>query len=166
MQGLGAFDDRLPLVRVDAGGNLSDNVQGITTVNYNGTLVISNTAGALFEGQTFQLFGAAAHNGTFATVASAEGGATWSFDPTTGVATVLSTMATTPTNISFVINPAGTELTLSWPSSHSGWIAQSNSVDVADAAQWFDIPGSDSGTVLVIPIDKSAGTVFYRLRKP
>jgi hypothetical protein len=57
-------------------------------------------------------------------------------------------------------------LSLTWPGSHSGWLAQSNAVSLADAGQWFDIPGSDSVTNLVVEIDKSLGNVFYRLRKP
>ena len=154
------------LMSVNADTSGADLVQGITTANYDGTLILTNTAGTLTNGQTFQLFSAAAHSGTFATIQSTDGGATWSFDPATGVATVLSTMATTPTNISFTINPAGTELYLTWPGSHRGWLAQSNAVSLADAGQWFDIPGSDSVTNLVVEIDKSLGNVFYRLRKP
>ncbi len=154
------------LMQVNAETTGADLAQGITTVTYNGTLILTNTAGTLTNNQSFQLFSAADHTGTFVSVASAGGGATWSFDPATGVATVLSTMATTPTNISFAVNAAGTELSLTWPGSHEGWFAQSNTVSVAEAGEWFDIPDSNSGTNLVIPIDQSQGQVFYRLRKP
>lgn len=45
-------------------------------------------------------------------------------------------------------------------------LAQSNSVDVAYPASWYDIPGSGSVTNLVIPVDASLPKVFYRLRLP
>jgi fibronectin-binding autotransporter adhesin len=77
---------------------------------------------------------------------------------------VESSIAQTPTNISFALS--GTTLELSWPSSHLGWYAQSNSVDVANAAAWFDIPNSQSSTNLSVGISSGVPKVFYRLRRP
>jgi autotransporter-associated beta strand protein len=151
-------------VEVNASSGDSDLVQGITTVNYGGTLVVSNTAGTLTPGQTFQLFSAAGHNYNFASIQSAGGGATWEFNPTNGVLSVVSVVATTPTNISFALS--GSILTLTWPHSHLGWYAQSNSVSVADANAWYDIPNSQMGTNLSITINPAMSKVFYRLRNP
>jgi hypothetical protein len=72
-------------------------------------------------------------------------------------------VASNPTNIVFSVN--GGTLGLSWPGDHQGWYAQSNSVDVANPGDWFDIPGSQNSTNLSISIDPSKN-VFFRLRKP
>jgi autotransporter-associated beta strand protein len=77
---------------------------------------------------------------------------------------VASAVATNSTNISFTVT--GGALTLSWPADHLGWIAQSNSLNLAGSNYWFDIPGSQSVSNLVIPINASSTNVFYRLRYP
>jgi autotransporter-associated beta strand protein len=151
------------LMRVDATAGTNDLVQGISMANYGGTLVLTNLSGTLSAGQTFHLFSTASQTGNFASVQSNDG-VTWQFDPTSGIATVMSSVATTPTNISFTLS--GSSLTLSWPASHQGWVAQSNSVDIADSNSWHDIPGSESGTNLNITINPSTTNVFYRLRQP
>jgi fibronectin-binding autotransporter adhesin len=151
-------------MNVNASSNTCDLVQGLTTVNYGGTLIVSNTAGALTPGQTFSLFSTAGHNGNFASLQSAGGAATWNFDPASGVLTVVSVVATPPTNISYAIS--GNALSLTWPASHLGWFAQSNSVSVANPQAWYDIPGSQLGTNLNLQVNPAMGNVFYRLRKP
>jgi autotransporter-associated beta strand protein len=77
---------------------------------------------------------------------------------------VVSSMASDPTNLSYTVS--GGTLTLTWPGDHLGWIAQSNSVSLANTNDWFDITGSQSGTNLVIPISPAQSKVFYRLRYP
>ena len=73
-------------------------------------------------------------------------------------------VADTPTNLWFSVN--GLTLGLTWPESHLGWPAQSNSVDVANPNSWFDIPGSESVTNLNLPVSPAMPAVFYRLRRP
>jgi len=77
---------------------------------------------------------------------------------------VNSPVATNPTNLSFTISAS--TLTLTWPGSHLGWYAQSNSVNLADTNFWFNIPNSQLATNLVITINPAAPKVFYRLRYP
>lgn len=151
-------------IQVNAATTGSDLVQGITTANYGGTLVVTNTAGTLTPGQTFQIFSAANRNNNFAGIQSAGNGATWEFNPATGILTVVSVTATTATNISFALD--GSSLTLTWPESHLGWIAQSNAVNVAESGAWFDIAGSQGVTVLNLTVDPAKTNVFYRLRRP
>ncbi|MEI8290074.1 MAG: autotransporter-associated beta strand repeat-containing protein [Verrucomicrobiota bacterium] len=74
---------------------------------------------------------------------------------------VASTIATYSTNITSQVS--GNTLTLNWPSTHLGWYAQSNSVDLASPASWHDVPGSQSGTSLNITMDPAQPQVFYRL---
>lgn len=152
------------LMQVNAETSSSDLLQSASVVNYGGTLVVSNTAGTLFVGQTFPLFSVSSHSGNFAAVQSADGGVAWSFDPANGTATVESIAPVTGTNITFSVS--GNTLTLAWPESYLGWIAQSNSVNIGDPNAWFDIPASDSATNLNISINSANTNVFYRLRHP
>ncbi|HEY4415205.1 MAG TPA: LamG-like jellyroll fold domain-containing protein [Verrucomicrobiae bacterium] len=83
-----------------------------------------------------------------------------------GSLTVLagSSIASYPTNITFSVS--GGSLSLTWPATHLGWIAQSNSVALANTNDWFDIAGSQSATNLNITIIPGSTNVFYRLRHP
>jgi autotransporter-associated beta strand protein len=153
------------VIEINGAALTSDLVRGITTAHYGGTLVVTNTAGTLSPGQTFQLFNATGHAGTFANITSALGkGLQGQFNPTNGVLTVVPAVATSPTNISYAVS--GNALTLTWPGSHLGWYAQSNSVSVADATYWYDISGSQTVTNLGLTINTGTTNVFYRLRYP
>jgi autotransporter-associated beta strand protein len=79
---------------------------------------------------------------------------------------VASTVASYPTNLSLLRN--GNTLTLSWPSTHFGWLLQSqtNSRSVGLTTNWFDLTDSASMTSTNIDINPASATVFYRLRKP
>jgi hypothetical protein len=73
-------------------------------------------------------------------------------------------VASNPTNITFLVS--GSNLSLTWPADHLGWIAQSNSVSVANTNLWFDIPGSQTTTNLNVTINPTAPQIFFRLRHP
>ena len=75
------------------------------------------------------------------------------------------TIATNPTNITFSIT-GGNTLNLSWPADHLGWLVQSNSVNLAVPADWYDISNTATGTSYSITINPAKTNVFYRLRKP
>ncbi len=60
---------------------------------------------------------------------------------------------------------SGNLLTLSWPT-NSGWILQSNSLNVAVPGDWFDIPGSSSVTTINFNVNTAKTNVYYRLRLP
>jgi hypothetical protein len=82
----------------------------------------------------------------------------------TNTLVIVASYATTPTNILYSVS--GNTLALTWPGSHLGWYAQSNSVNLADTNYWFDIAGSQSATNLNITINPASPEVFYRLRLP
>ena len=71
------------------------------------------------------------------------------------------TYQTTPPEITY--STSGDTLSLTWPTSHRGWIAQSNSVSLVSDT-WVDIPGSESVTTLDTPM--GLPKAFYRLRLP
>ena len=141
-------------------------VSGITTLTLGGVLSVVNVGDALQAGDTFLLVSASSvtSGSSFAAtnLPSLDSGLTWNFDGR--VLTVMGNVDPTPTNI--VYGVSGSTLTLTWPGSHLGWVAQSNSVNVANASSWFDIAGSQTVTTLSIPIDRARTSVFYRLRLP
>jgi autotransporter-associated beta strand protein len=71
-----------------------------------------------------------------------------------------------PTNITASVS--GKVLSLSWPSSHQGWIlqAQTNSIGIGLSNNWVNVAGSASITSTNITMDSTKGAVFYRLVKP
>jgi len=153
-------------MEINSANGQCDRIQGVTGLNYGGTLVVSNLAGALTNGQSFQLFVVPANrSGNFSSITPPlTNGCAWSFNPTSGVLTVVSTAATYPTNLSAAMS--GGTLALTWPVSHLGWIAQSNSMGLSSLSNWFDIPGTSSVTNLNITPSLTQTSVLYRLRSP
>ncbi|HTV42868.1 MAG TPA: hypothetical protein VMF08_20045 [Candidatus Sulfotelmatobacter sp.] len=68
-----------------------------------------------------------------------------------------------PTNI--VFSASNNQLTLSWPTDHTGWTlqAQTNSVSVGINNNWISVSGSTATNQVIIPINLTNGCVFYRL---
>jgi len=73
---------------------------------------------------------------------------------------------TTPTNISSML--AGNQLTLSWPSDHTGWTlqTQTNSRSVGLNGTWYDVDGSAATNQVTVTVDPTQPTVFYRMSYP
>lgn len=69
-----------------------------------------------------------------------------------------------PTNILFSVS--GNQLTLSWPSSHIGWLLQSNSVGLTSTGAWVTVSGSGSTNQFTYTVDASKTSVFFRMLKP
>lgn len=63
---------------------------------------------------------------------------------------------------------SGTQLSLSWPADRTGWRlqAQTNALDLGLSPNWFDVPGTTATNEIILPIDSSSGSVFYRLTYP
>ncbi len=149
-------------VEVNKTTGASDQVVGLTSVAYGGTLTVSNVSGALLPGDSFQIFPATAFSGNFTSITGA--GMSWRFNPTNGVLTAV--IPITPTNINFSVS--GGNLTLSWPSGYTGWIlqTQTNALSVGLTTNWVDVAGSDTTNSITVPILPTNPTVFFRLRHP
>ena len=152
-------------IEVSKTGATSDQLTGVVTANYGGTLFATNLAGTLNIGDSFPVFSAAAHTGNFAAITGTPGtGKAWKFNPTNGVLSVVLGVATNPTNITATVS--GNLLTLTWPADHLGWTlqAQTNSITTGLTTNWVDVAGSAASNTNVMTINPANPTVFYRLR--
>ncbi len=160
--------DSFTALEINATNGLSARVLGLTGVNYAGTLMLTNLAGpgTLASGQTFQIFGVVpTATGNFTTITSPDApDVAWAFTPGLGRLTVLATTANYPTNLSLTVSNGA--LSLTWPVTHLGWIAQSNTSSLANSAGWYDVPGSSNLVGLTISPSTSQTNVFYRLISP
>ncbi len=153
------------LIEVNKTAGTHDLVTGVNTLTYGGTLTVTNLSGTLTTSDPFTIFSATTPVGNFSSIAGSPGpGLNWSFNPASGVVSVVVGVASNPTNISYTVS--GGALNLTWPASHLGWIAASNSVDVNNPSLWFDIAGSGSATSLNVTFDSLKTNVFFRLHHP
>jgi autotransporter-associated beta strand protein len=164
---LGAGSTNVAKINADSGA--SDLVTGITSLTYGGTLVVTNMgATAPTNGAAFKLFDAASYTGAFARILPAQPGPGKVWDTSSlalnGTLKVLSTVDTTPTNLTAVVN--GNVLTLSWPESQTGWRLLTNAVNVSNPGFWFTYPGSTTTNRVLITIDQSQTNIFYRITYP
>jgi autotransporter-associated beta strand protein len=143
-------------------------VNGTLSNTGTGMVIVTNLGPTPAIGDAFTLFNKPVVNGNTLSITPAPGmGLTWSNRLSIdGSIVVVSapTIASYPTNITASVS--GSTLTLSWPATHLGWIAQSNSVALANTNYWFDIAGSASVTSLTNTINLNMTNVFYRLRYP
>lgn len=174
----GPVGGKLNLVVNGAGSlNLATNLYtGNTTVNGGtlqlaqatlataSTVTVSNGAVLQLDFATTNQVGSFVTNGVVAGPGLYNSTTAAPFITGSGSLLVGSPVATYPTNITTSVS--GSLLTLTWPETHLGWYAQSNSVSVADPNYWFDISNSQLGTNLVINISPAQTNVFFRLRNP
>jgi autotransporter-associated beta strand protein len=145
----------------------SDQVTGLASIMYGGTLAVTNLAGTLVLGDSFTLFSAASSSGNFASVVGNPGsGLAYRFNPTNGVVSVITGTASNPTNITASVS--GRTLTLTWPEDHLGWILQSetNAASIGLGTNFVDVAGSSASTNAIFTINPLNPTVFFRLRHP
>jgi autotransporter-associated beta strand protein len=153
-------------VSIDTGSPSNDVINVTGALSYGGTLQLNPSGTApLTAGSAFKLFNFGSQSGNFATLAGSPGtGLGWTFNPATGVATVVQTLPSTPTNITYTVT--GSTLNLSWPANYQGWLVQSNSQKLNVSADWFDISNTAAGTSYSVTITPGVANVFYRLRHP
>ena len=69
-----------------------------------------------------------------------------------------------PTTLSY--HAAGNTLSISWPTTHLGWILQSETNSLGLSLNWQDVAGSDSQTQVAMTISPADPPTFFRLRHP
>jgi len=80
---------------------------------------------------------------------------------------VIVTPNTVATNL-VVLKSGGTNLTLSWPTDHTGWRLeiQTNTIAVGISTNWATLAGSTATNLVNIPISPTNGAVFFRMIYP
>lgn len=138
------------------------------TITYGGTLKLVLSGEDLLPGDSFKIFDAAAYGGSFANLNPSRPGTGLKWDTSSlaidGTLSV-SAIATNPTNITSAIIGGGTQLHLSWPADHVGWMlqAQTNANHIGVSTNWAEVPASAVTNELYLPIDRTQGGVYYRL---
>jgi autotransporter-associated beta strand protein len=134
----------------------SDLILANAGVSFGGDLIVQNIGGALAVGDTFQIFSTAGF-GDFVSISGSPGaGLAWSFDPNTGVLSVVSAGEL------LTVVQTGSNLEFSWTDPTFKLQAQTNSLSTGLSGNWGDYPGGSTSPVNVT-IDPAQGTVFFRL---
>jgi fibronectin-binding autotransporter adhesin len=131
-----------------------------TTVNYGGTLTVNSIGSTPSPGDTFQIFTASSHTGNFSSISGSPGpNLGYTFDPATGILSVISTGTTGPT---LSVSQSGSTLTFSWTDPSFKLQSQTNSLSSGLDNNWFDYPGGGASPVDVT-LDPANPSVFFRL---
>lgn len=157
------------VMELNAGVLTNDVLTGMTSVTYGGRLVVTNLAGTFAAGQSFKLFQAANYLGGFSSLSLPVLPANLSWTnrlALDGTIAVVANVNTSPTNLGFFIG--SNALQLNWPADHVGWRleAQTNNNTEGLSSNWFNVSGSASTNAVVLPLDRAAGNVFFRLVYP
>jgi autotransporter-associated beta strand protein len=165
---LAATSKTLMRVNID-GVATNDSVVGVTGGAYAGTLIISNTGSTtLVPGSTFKVFSAAgAMSGTFSSVSILPAG-TGSFNPTTGVVTVITVGAPIAGHPTVVNGALMMTATGGVPGTSYCWLTSTNVA--APMSQWTTnttgVFAADGAATNSLPISKTEPARFYRLKTP
>ena len=142
-----------------------DKIAVTGTINYGGTLVVNNLGSSVQLGDSFTLFTAGSHLGSFANLAlpATPSGTHWVF--TNGVLSVVASALPSPAHLTNTLS--GGNLILSWPSGN-GWRlqAQTNTLNAGLTTNWSDVAGSQLTNTMSYPVNTSKGSVFFRLITP
>jgi autotransporter-associated beta strand protein len=150
--------------------NDSLNVSGGFTCG--GTLLVDLSASpALAPGDAFPLFSAGGgFSGAFIEVIPGPGfGLAWDTSTLATDGTLRVVASSVPsTGTSILSAVTGNQLSLSWPANYIGWRlqAQTNSSNSGLSTNWVNVPGSSVTNQVFLPINKTAGSVFYRMVYP
>lgn len=146
-------------IEVDKAGGTNDVVVA-TTVNYGGTLTVTDVSGGLVAGDSFTIINAGSHTGNFASISGSPGpNLAWDFNPASGVLSVIATAVNPPT---LQYSQAGNALTLSWVEAGFKLQAQTNNLSTGVSSNWGDYPAGNASPV-VVDMDAANGSVFFRL---
>jgi autotransporter-associated beta strand protein len=154
-------------MELDGSSTSSDRLVG-GTINYGGTLVLTNSGGPVSGTRVYTLFQGSIGASQFSSVVTqAIAGVSWDVSQLNANGTVtLVGAAVNPNPTNIVATVSGNQLTLDWPDSHAGWILETNAVGITASASWFPWPGSESMSQLVLDLDTTKTNVFFRLRRP
>jgi hypothetical protein len=112
-------------------------------MTYGGTLAVSNLGGSLHVGDTFQLFLNSGSAGNFTSITGSPGaGMSYSFNPSTGILSVVSGGSSSISKIKFTASPviSGTSVSFSATNSGAGTVYLLTSTNLlAPISSWTPI---------------------------
>ncbi|HVM49389.1 MAG TPA: hypothetical protein VMU04_15280, partial [Candidatus Acidoferrum sp.] len=152
---------------VNKSAGTCDQLAGLTSITFGGTLTLNLLAGSFAPSDAFKLFDARSYAGAFDKITPVLPGPNMAWDTSTlnndGTLHVTSTVGTNLTALA-----TGGQLSVSWPADHTGWNlqAQTNLPQVGLTTHWTTVPGSSATNSLLAAVDPSLGSVFYRLAAP
>ncbi|MGO8927913.1 MAG: beta strand repeat-containing protein [Limisphaerales bacterium] len=157
------------MLKLDKAATANDSVAGITTLTYGGTLTVTNLAGTLAAGDTFQLFNASTYSGDFGAknLPSLSAGLAWNWTPSNGTLAVV-TAAAPPMLSGFgPLSGSSFPLTFSGPSGQTYKVLMSTNVALP-LASWTALTNGTFGSSPVNYTDTSATSAyrFYRIVTP
>lgn len=157
------------LMELNAATRTSDQVRGLTSVAYGGTLVLSNISGIIATSNTFKLFSANSYQGAFAVITPTNPGPDLAWNTNTfAIDGTLRVLSTAPVTMLASQPSPGAPLTLGWPTDHIGWRLQfqTNAPSEGITTNWVDVPNSTLTNRVTFIVDPSVGSSFYRLVFP
>jgi hypothetical protein len=139
-----------------------DQVVGINTLTYGGTLVVTNIGGSPLQvGDSFQLFAATSYAGAFASIVYPAGYTFTDNLATSGTITVLTAPVTTPPTLTYV--PSGGNWVFTWVGGGFKLQTQTNILTVGLGTNWVDVAGGNTSGVSVPAPIAGNPAVFFRL---
>ena len=144
---------------------MADELLSVTgSITGGGALTVTNLGPALLAGDKFQFFNLPVGGFMTVNLPSVGPGLGWANNlANNGTMTVVSAAAP-----SLITQIAGSDLSLTWPADHAGWRlqVQTNSLIEGLGTNWSDVAGSTVTNSMVIPINPTDGSVFFRLSYP
>jgi autotransporter-associated beta strand protein len=160
-------------MNVNATGTPNCSAIVASTIQVDGTAVLTVTNLGPEAGATFQLFNHPVSGFASVNLPPLTGTNTWVNNLTSnGSITLLAPppVPATPPVMTNAYDSASSQLTLSWGAEYKGYyrlLAQTNTTSVGLTSDgWVEWTGSGATNLVVIPVDKTKGTVFFRLVYP
>jgi autotransporter-associated beta strand protein len=153
-------------MEISAAPRTNDQLRATGALTYAGTLTVTNVAGMLWAGDSFQLFSAPGYSGDFTAtnLPALNPGFAWQWTPTNGTLSIVATVALQLTNLTASYNAGA--LQLSWREDHLGWRVETNTISLTESNAWFPLAGSAATNQVYLTIDPAQSNVFYRLVFP
>ncbi|MGH7942578.1 MAG: autotransporter-associated beta strand repeat-containing protein, partial [Limisphaerales bacterium] len=130
------------VVKLNPSQSANDQIYCFGNLTYGGTLQVENLGGALQAGSTFQVFSTGGSFGNFAAVSGSPGpGLAYSFNPSTGVLSVVTASASI-SNLKFTSSPqiSGSSLAFSATNSGAGTVYLLTSTNLlTPISQWMPV---------------------------
>jgi autotransporter-associated beta strand protein len=168
-----ALNGSVELKVAKSGATLTnDSLTISSSVTYGGALKLPVTSAspAITTSDTFKIFNAGSYSGSFAEIVPVgpSAGLLWDTSTLATDGTLRVITGTVPPQTNLTAQVSGNQLSLSWPAANVGSRLQSqtNGINAGLSPIWFDVPGSTTNSQMVFPIDRTKGTVFFRLVYP